>query len=488
MTRHLTIERTTLIILFIMLFALATRVQVDTDMWWHLRTGQWQIENQEVVRVDHFSHTFTGEPRTHYEWFAQIILYGLWSLGGDFALSLFTATLATGGMAFLYRSSEGNTYLRAFAMILGASASAVFWSARPQMFSFFFSTVVIWILYLYKRKQTDRLWLLPLLFLIWAQLHVGWSIGLIILGGTIAGEILNNLLKSKTDHIVSWQRGPRLVVFSVLSGLVLLINPYGLDLLLVPFQTVSIGPLTQYIQEWNPPDFAMPEVWPFVTLLILTALLMIRDWRKLDWTEVILAGGSAFLAVNASRNISFFAVVATPIVTYHLNALLIRRGWTLQTVKRPSKLMVRINVLLIVLIAVGAFANLLVVADPEMVADAKAMTLPVGAIEYVNEEQPPGAMFNSYNWGGYIMFHAQDYPVFIDGRTDLYRDFVLDWVRLTTAGANWREDFETFGINLVIVETNVPLSDALRDEPGWTLAYEDEVSVVFTRDETHDSN
>ncbi len=480
MTRNLTIERTMLIILFLLLFALATRIPLDTDMWWHLRSGEYMLENRTVLHDDQFSHTFTGVERTHYEWASQIILYGIYAVSGFTGLALFTSGLATAGMAVLYRASEGSTYLRAFVMILGASAAAVFWSARPQMFSFLFSAVMIYLLYRYKRlRQDDLWWVVPLMF-VWGNLHAGFSIGLILLYGTIGGEVLNNLLRSRSPYVIEWARLPRLVIVSALGTGVLLLNPAGLDLLLVPFETVTIGPLRQFIQEWLPPVLTRPETLPFVALMMLTAGLLLARWRQWDWTEAALAGGSAFLALGAARNISFFAAVATPIVTYHLNAILEARGWVLKTVRTPTRRMIRLNVILIAFIVIGALAKVLLALDPDLVTEAYEDSFPVNAIAFIDAQQPPGPLFNSYNWGGYIMFHLRDYPVYIDGRTDLYRDFVLDYYNTMIGAADWRTALN--GINLVFIESGSGLDQLLREEPGWSLAYEDTLAVVYTRD------
>jgi hypothetical protein len=484
-TPRLTIERTTIILLFLMLLALAFRIQADSDMWWHLRSGQWMVENQQLITVDTFSHTFAGTSRTHYEWLSQIILYGIWSLSGQFGMALFTAVMATAGMAVLFRASEGSTYMRAFVIVLCAATAAVFWSARPQMFSFLFSTVVVYlVLYLYKRCGIDRLWWLVPLMWLWAQLHVGWSIGFIILGAVIAGEGLNRLLGTRLglqpDHTLTWPQIMRLVVVSLISAAVMLINPYGFALLRVPLETVSIGPLTAFIQEWLPPDLARPEIWPFVLLMVLTALVVVVRWRRLDFAEVLLLAASGFLALRAGRNIAFFAVVAAPILTYHLHAIMQQRGWVLKTVQRPTRRMVLINRLLIILVAFAALMKIAYVALPTTANEATATIMPVEAVAWLNENQPPGPMFNSYNIGGYLAFFAPQYPVYIDGRTDLYRDFVLDYVQTMRADEGWREDLD--GINLVIIEPGTPLAAALRAEIGWSPAYEDNMAVVFTRE------
>src|SRR5262249_27914513 len=162
------------------------------DIWWHLRAGQYTL-TQGMIYTDPFSFTKLGVEWTNQSWGAQIILYGIWQIAGNFGLAIYTAGLATLGMWFVYRMSAGSVYLRAFALVIGAATAAVFWSPRPQMFSFLFSTVILYLLYLHKRKKVDRLWLIPPLMLIWGNIHAGFSIGFIFLAGSIAGEILGHI-------------------------------------------------------------------------------------------------------------------------------------------------------------------------------------------------------------------------------------------------------------------------------------------------------
>ncbi|NJL56836.1 hypothetical protein HC928_18065 [bacterium] len=99
---------------------MATRIPVDTDTWWHLRSGDYTL-NEGFIYEDPFSHTRQGEAWINHSWGAQIVMYGLHELLGDAGLTLYTAVLATAGMAMLYPVCAGNVYLRAFALVLGAA-------------------------------------------------------------------------------------------------------------------------------------------------------------------------------------------------------------------------------------------------------------------------------------------------------------------------------------------------------------------------------
>ena len=112
----------------------------------------------------------------------------------------------------------------------------------------------------------------------------------------------------------------------------------------------------------------------------------------------------------------------------------------------------------------------------------QAENLPVKAVNFLRENEPPGPMFNNYNWGGYIVWELPQYPVFVDGRTDLYGDELLrEYLAAIFANSGWRETLDKYDVNLVFVETAAPLARELRLEPGWEEIYQDEMAAIFSR-------
>jgi len=141
-----------------------------------------------------------------------------------------------------------------------------------------------------------------------------------------------------------------------------------------------------------------------------------------------------------------------------------------------------------VVVGVGLYA--LGVLLPVTIQQAQERFLPIKAVDYLNENNPPGPMFNSYNWGGYLMFAAPQYKVFIDGRTDLYGDFLSTYYDTAQGWEGWQNILDQYDIRLVVVEATSGLADVLRKSPDWTLAYEDEsiegapkLAAIFTRSE-----
>jgi hypothetical protein len=318
---------------------------------------------------------------------------------------------------------------------------------------------------------------------LWGNLHAGFSIGFILLGGTIAGEILGKLFARDSAVSISWSGIRKHVVVSIVSVAALLLNPYGLQMLLVPFQTISIGALSAYIQEWQSPNFQGRETWAFIALLLLTFGAAGASTHRLNWTDFVLCAGTAFMALLAGRNIALFAVVATPVLTRHVDSILTERGWAIQPLKRVNPRMGLLNALLLVVVCFGVLVKVMWTLEPMQVAEAKADVLPIAATDYLRTHAPRGALFNSYNWGGYLMYAAQTIPVFVDGRTDLYGDALLNrYLQAATATGDWRAILDEYEVTTVMIEPNSGLALALGAADDWRESYRDDLAVIFERE------
>lgn len=490
LVQRLTIERLASLILFILLFALAIQVPIDTDTWWHLRSGEKTLHDGAILREDIFSFTQNGKDWINHSWGAQIILYGLYKLtggtddpasSGTIGLALYTATLATLSMFLIYRMCAGNVYSRMFVMVLGAATAAVFWSPRPQMVSFLFGTITLYLLYLFRYKQVDRLWLLPALMVLWVNFHAGFAIGFIILFGFIAGEGLQWLLDR--DDALTLADFRRLAIVTVVAILALSLNPFGPRMMLYPFDTAGIQVLNLFIQEWRSPDFKNPQTWPFIAMVGLLMMLAGRTSAKPRYSDLALAAGTAALALWSARNISLFAIVATPLLSRFVENWLQERNWVITPTQTITPRMAQLNAVILALVAFAALAQMGNTLAPDSVKELQEEYLPVAATHYIQENQPPGPMFNDYNWGGYFIFTLPNYPVFVDGRTDLYGDdFLTDYIRALLGAEEWRDVLDDNNINLVVIQEATALATLLRESPEtWQLLYEDDLAIIFGR-------
>jgi hypothetical protein len=491
--RALTIERLVIAVTFIGVFVIAVHIPLDTDTFWHLRAGQWQVQERALLRVDLFSHTRQGQPWINHSWLSQLVLYTSYAALGDLGLALYTAILATLGMAFVYPQCEGNAFVRGFALVLGAATAAVFWSPRPQMMSFALSAVVLYLVWRDHERPDRGLWLIPPIMLVWANLHGGWVIGFIVMALALAGDVARfvfDRLLARRDAVWATDQAPtlhsarRLFVIALASAVAVSVNPYGPSMLTYPFRTVGIGVLRDYIQEWASPNFHERQVWPFLWLLLGTLGVAGLSRRRLDWRDALMVTGTAYLSLLAGRNIALFAIVTTPVLTRHLGAWLGERGWTMRLDRFPTTPPYLVaNWAMLLLVGVAGVAKVVYALDPALVEEERAKRLPVEAVAYLEEAHPPGLLFNSYNWGGYLIWEAPDYPVFVDGRTDLYDDELLRlYLEVVAAQDDWKNMLDRGDINLVLIESRSPLAVALSLEPGWRIAYRDDLATIFVRE------
>ena len=493
----LTLPRLLIAIVFIAVFTMAVRTPADTDTWWHLITGRFIVDNATIPLTDPFSHTRLGDPWVDHGWLGQVLLYGLYAVGKWTGLSLGVAALVTAAFAFVYAQSIGNPYIRAFGVVLGAITSSVIWVARPQIISLLLTALVAYLLDRHKRHGGRLLPWLPLVTLVWANVHGGYAIAFILMLCYVVGEAANNLTGHDQDPVLSRQRLLNLGLVMGICFLTVVINPNTWRMWLYPFQTVGIGALRDFIQEWQSPDFH--QVWqqPFILLLLLTVLGLARAGRRSDFTDLALLAVWTIAALLAGRNIAIFALVAVPLFVRYGTMAWNRQmqdwrgaAWAqplLSTVSQPmasNKVLGALNWLLLILIVVAALVKIYQPLAPGAVDKATRESLPADAAAAIQELRPAGPMFNNYNWGGYLIFTlSPDYPVFVDGRTDLYDEaFLRQYIRIYMADDGWQDSLDQYGIRLVFVEANSVLAKFLRVDTTWQEAYRDDMASVFTRD------
>jgi len=142
---------------------------------------------------------------------------------------------------------------------------------------------------------------------------------------------------------------------------------------------------------------------------------------------------------------------------------------------------------LLVVIALGCGVQVYYPLTVQANLKAQERFLPVGAVDFIEEHQGslPGEMFNSYNWGGYLIWRLYPrYRVFIDGRTDIYDDaFVGEYLKVVWLSEGWEEVLERYKVNFILIERASVLAKFLNSglARDWRLAYEDEMASIFVR-------
>ena len=497
-------NRLIVVVLFIALFAMAVRTPADTDLWWHLGAGRAIVTTGHIPYADEFSFTVRGKPWVDVYWLAQVGMYTVRQMGGDALLAICVAGLAVAAFAFVYPQMEGGPFLRAFIIVLAATASSVIWSPRLQMLSFVLLAVTGYIVYLWKWRRINRLWVLIPLYVLWANMHGGYALGLMLMGAVWVGEVLNRMTgRATAPGVMSWKAIGLLVAVGVLCGLALLVNPYTWGTWALPFRTIGIKALQGAIQEWASPDFhnlyEQPMLWLLFGLLAAVGLSG-RGWDWSDLMVVLIFGYSAFLA---RRNIAPLALVIAPVLARQAAPIVeavssrIRLPLLARQDLKPGLPSV-LNGLIVILVAVAALLKCGLALSPRMIDEARRQTVPVRAVEWMKQNHAAGPMYNSYNWGGYLVWALPDMPVFVDARTDLYDDgFLQEYFQImfvrpggtsplpikgTLGVGDWQAVLDRRDVRLALTERDSWLATMLATQPEWRLAYSDDQAVIWVRE------
>lgn len=496
----LSFPRLLTLLTFIALFAMATRVAMDVDTWWHMQAGKWMVEHGAVLREDVFTHTFLGAPWDYPAWLSETVMYGIFNAGGYAGLNLLTAACVTLAFAFVWATCEGHVLVRAGAVLLAATASAVFWSARPQIISFVLSAILLYILWLYRRRGLNRLWVLPVLVALWVNTHPGYAVAFIFLGLTLIGEFLEaglltlrTRLKTNSPEEAlaekkAWQRVAWLVGISAACAVAILASPYGFSVYGFPFKTVGSSLLQNYIQEWQSPNFHLREAQVFIWLALATLGAVGLSRKAVALSDLLLFGGCFYLALVAGRNIALFALVAAPLLARHAQAAwedaASRLPWLGQLQRptpAPRPLTLFFNWIILLALTLAGCVKVAIPLETKLNETLVLKDLPVGAVAYLRQHQPAGPMFHPYHWGGYLSWALYpDYLVYVDGRTDLYgADFLRGYLRIAGGAATWEADLAQHHVQLLVVEKDSAVAQLAQASGRWREVYGDAVARVF---------
>ncbi len=485
-------------VLLLLILIMAIRTPLDSDMWWHLRAGEETWQSGNVYRVDTLSYTREGETWINHSWLAQVIMIGLYRIGGYKALSLWVGLSAVISMYFVYFQMKELPILRMGVVLLAAFVSSVVWSPRPQIFSLVFFGLVGLILYRHKWLGKDQLiWLLPI-FIVWSNLHGGYILGVILIGAFVLGELINKLIGIESESALSMSKIGKLTMIGIAGFALSAVNPNGIDMWKIPFQTVGVESLQNLIQEWASPDFHQPIQQIMLILMFGTFAAVGLSKKTLDGVD--LAGFSIFgvLALTGRRNFGPFAMVAAPILSRHLEdifeswKLYAEKKWSLfqklnyfqkeseEKINRTLQLTINVMVLLAMVFLAGY--KWISVNNREFIEGVEKQIFPVDAVEWLSEELPSGRLFSTYNWGGYLTWNLRDYQVFVDGRTDLFGDEIInEWEMVISTDEGWQEVLDKWQVKIILINQDLALVSNLQTA-HWSEVFRDETSVVFIRE------
>jgi hypothetical protein len=491
------------------IFGLCAHALLSADTWWHLATGRWIAVHRAVPLTDPFSFTAAGQRWIAHEYLADLAMYGLHRGGGLPALVLANAALLTLAFWLVWRRCRGPAPAGVLALLLGIWAARPTFALRPQTCTLVFGAVFLWLLDRHTEsfrhqaassKSTGQrsglelgawsLWLLlPLLMLLWVQLHAGYVLGLALIAFTAVADMVDRATGRSAPAPQSW-RAP--LVSLALCAAVVPLNPNGFALYRFPFELLRMR-VNQYILEWRSPPFSDPRYWPFLGLAFLTLLALMFSAQKCRPGQYLLFTVFLAAALNSRRNIPVFVLIAVPLLAEHARWPRRPVTWLAGVWARLSARAGRSAVLAAagrvaapaVLAAAVAFCIWQTRAAIQGQRAAESAAYPADAVRFLANHPLPDNLINAYQFGGYMIWRLPGRKVFIDGRADLYGDaFLQEFVEIYRGYKVPDSFLDHWQVRTAILEPGSGLAGVLAIETGggkWSQVYQDSHAVIFVR-------
>jgi hypothetical protein len=450
----------------------------DWDVWWHLKTGEWIVEHGALPVADTFSSVGLGQPWTAYSWVPELILYGLYQVLGLRGLLLYTAGLSVAIVVAFLRLLRRFRPVGSLDLILVLAATLGLipvMTPRPWLFSILFFVIELDLLLTATRSGNRRLllWLVPL-FVLWANCHIQFILGLVVLGIAAAEPLLDRLVSTR----LPLQQSNRIpfqwmILIVMLCFAATLINPYHVRLYFVAAHLVGQSHLWNVIQELEAMPFRSACNWVVLAATLVAAFAM--GWRrKIRIFLVVLFAMSIYFGFRAQRDAWFPLLVGLTVVAHCSPKEQVRRRGAHKAVRR----IVPMAVILAVFIACF-------VTPEARLREKINSTFPAKAANFIARGEFSGPLFNDFAWGGYLILHLPCHPVNIDGRTMIHgQERIVRHSRTLRGEEGWQDDPELSDAELVVLPRSVTLTGLLKMDQRFCLMYQDSVAAVFRRSHT----
>jgi hypothetical protein len=441
------------------------------DLAYHLKAGQLMVAQHALPRTDVLAWTTAGRPWLDQNWGAQLVLYGIWRLGGFPLLTVVEAilTVATWGlMAAACRRRSDNLRLIAAAVLAGYATAAAAFSVRPQMFSLLLFAAELYLLEVARTRPRVAL-AIPLLMVLWANLHGAFTVGV----GLLVIEVL----------AAAWRRdraaAARYLLVTTASVAALLVNPWGAGVLGYAFALPANRAVTGIVSEWGPTN--VRDLTGILVLLAMGVLVvaLVRAPAPGRMPEQLLRmallGG---LAIWAVRGVAWFGL-ALPVA---LCALARQRPPRPAGDDRGAPV---VSGLLLVLLAVALVAASPPVGRTLFGARPAVAAAPVASADWLAANPQPGRMFNFQPWGSYLELRlGPRVQVAFDSRVELPpADRWSRYQAVFTGRWDAERQLDSWGVDHVVTSRRAtPDLVALLEASGrWRLVFSSGDERVYLR-------
>jgi hypothetical protein len=452
----------------------------DYDLWGYLAFGRIFWENGFPYR-DVFSYVPTNNIWVYHEWLTSVIFFPIYERFGSEGLQLLRYAIIMATLAFIVIAATrrgGNILATGIALFLAGNGLTYGYApVRAQVFTYLFFALFIFILERYKRENKPYILLcLPLLEIVWCNVHGGFVAGLGLIGLYALGEGLSR--RPITPYL-------KIALVTVLATLV---NPYGFSYWIFIIQAVTLP--RPDITEWMSVPSAIAsgnyrdEAILFAALSLITVFLIVRSGKK-NLTDILVLAVTAFLGFKSIRHIILFFLAfgayVPVLITNYMDSLK-RDPKVASTLNRVRKPVLLLFSLVFLCLAALSFRHF--IYSPRSALITPVHSYPIRALEWIEANRWQGNIIPNFEWGEYVIWRT--YPrcrVSMDGRletvysTELQREY-FDFLH---GRADWQIFLKKYAHDMVLIRKGSRTDSLMREQPDWRLAYEDRLSVIFLR-------
>lgn len=412
----------------------------DNSLLWHIRAGEAQLDQGQVLTTDPFSFTFGGRPWRTQSWLPELGYRWLeerWGLGfvGPLIIVAGTVTLLVLGIV-VWRSLRSP--LAAGLVLVATSVLLLpFLNPRPVLFSFLLFAVLVLV------DGDDRLrWSIPLVMWVWAATHASFVVGGVYL---VLQAVPRRRARDTVDVLA--------------AGVASLLTAHGWGVVQILLDFARGRPGLSVIREWEHPDLLSLPMLPLTAGIV--ALIMGGVRGRLRPGHLWIAVPFLLLAFDSNRSVPAAWIALLPLIALSVG------GWDPRRTVQPGHQVVNV--------AAGALVLLIPFLVP-VDSGLDESRFPLEAARHLTAER----VFHDDGAGGYLIY-AQwpERRVFIDDRAELYGEFLAEFVEVRGARPVWREVFEEHRITQALLKVDDPLAEVLR-LAGWSEDHRDERFVVYT--------
>ncbi len=451
--------------------ALAAAQPLDADLWVHLNNGRFIAIRGKLPYPDPFTFSSGDAVWTVHEWLPALVIFQLVDQGGVIAAVLGIAAVYALIWGLLERTLAAHgvgPWMRTAGLATASLPLFPFAGVRPLAFGLLAAVLAAALALHHRRTGSRWVWLLPLVFVIWGNVHASFPIGFALLG-TLLIEAL--WARSRLPFVGPRPR-TRLGPFAAVTALSVVaptLNPSGPRLLAQPFFQWG-GEFRRFNSDWRPPEAFSETWWFFVAFLVLTGLLLILRRARIEPAMlglliVVLAAG------YSTRKVMPFAAVLAPLLLVH--PLAMARSIRMS----PPAWAVGVGSALVAATALG----IAIAISPRTLEGPTVVPMPRVARDLVAETDAV-RIFNTYHWGAYLTWSLwPDALVYIDGRFDLFvPDSLGVYLTVIGLGSGWRDELSNINPEALVIETDSALARRLaRADSGWREIGGDAVARVF---------